>query len=527
MNWLAAFIERLRRETGGNVMMITALAMFPTIFALGLSIDYARAMMLKTKMSAAADAAALAATDSFYIQKSSTAAQAAAKQVFNAQVASFQSKTYNPNTDVSITVTDAGGLNLGRTVTVKFRALSLNIFAGILGVTSLKVSGSSAAYATQAPHINFFLVMDKSPSMLLPATSTGLNNIRTATGCAFACHAQLPKSDGINVRDLSGRDVFIDPNFYTSGNSGYGVWYRIDQTSKVLYDKTGTKMGTNVSISASGSLSTVSYKDLNNKNKSVTGYYADGYWLTHNYTSIYTTASPITLRVQEETQAAKDLIPYSQTQAARNNVTYKLQFFSFDWTHTGKSSPVTQHSTMTDVNSLTSANVPDLDGTQDWWYANNSPSSTLNIGDKATEFNNMLLSMSTAIPNPGDGSSSTSPQEVMMIVTDGVVDEQINGGRRNRELSATNLTNCTAIKNRGIKIAILYTEYLPESLTGDSWSQTNVAPYLPNVLPALKSCASTAADGSPLVYTVTADQSISTALSALFALTVQSARLIK
>lgn len=521
MKWIALF-RRLLRERDGNVMMIAALASIPTLFALGLSIDYARAQILRTQMSSAADAAALAAVDSLFIQQTSTVASAAAKQIFTAQVVTGNDVTFDPSKDVLITIDNTGGLNLGRTVVVKFRAQSHNLFGGILGKDTMLVSGSSTAYATQAPNINFFLVMDKSPSMLLPATSAGLDAIRAATGCAFACHAQFPRSDGIVVRDTSSRDIFLNANFYTSGVAGYKTWYRID-SSKVLYTSAGTKMGTAAAVSGS----TLSYKDLANKNASIAGYYADGYWLTHNYTSIYTSASPITLRVGEETQAAKDLIPYAQGQATRNNVTYKLQFFSFDWTRPGKSSPVTQHSTMTNVTSLTSANVPDLDGTQDWWYANNKPTSSLDIGDKATEFNNMLSSMNSAMPLPGDGSTATSPQEVMLIVTDGVVDQNIGGSRRNRELSSTDIASCTTIKNRGIKIAILYTKYLPESLTGDAWSQTNVAPHLPKVLPALQSCASTAGDGSPLVYTVSSDESISTALSALFALTVQSARLIK
>ncbi|KAH2839860.1 hypothetical protein KXW36_001594, partial [Aspergillus fumigatus] len=76
-------------------------------------------------------------------------------------------------------------------------------------------------------------------------------------------------------------------------------------------------------------------------------------------------------------------------------------------------------------------------------------------------------------------------------------------------------------------IAILYTEYLAGSMTGDSWSQSTVAPYLSNVSPTLKSCASTGSNGTSLFYTVSTDQSISDALVALFALTVQQAHLVQ
>src|SRR3546814_13574494 len=56
---------------------------------------------------------------------------------------------------------------------------------------------------------------------------------------------------------------------------------------------------------------------------------------------------------------------------------------------------------------------------------------------------------------------------------------------------------------------------LPESLTGDSWSQSNVAPHLSKVEPALKTCA-TNPDGSVLFQKVSTDESIAAALDALF-----------
>ena len=83
---------------------------------------------------------------------------------------------------------------------------------------------------------------------------------------------------------------------------------------------------------------------------------------------------------------------------------------------------------------------------------------------------------------------------------------------------------------------------LPESLAGDSWSQTNIAPFLPRppspypagnagssdqVLTALQSCASSGINGSPLVQTVTADDNITTALQQLFSTALPTARLVQ
>lgn len=526
-----ALLADIAQADDANVTLITALAIIPALFGLGFTIDYARAEMLQSRINAVADAAALAATDTTYISKTSTVAQAASTQIFTTQVTDYADFVYTPASDLTVTITDGGTLNLGRTALVKWRGSSTNLFSGILGMASLPIGGSSTAYASFFPNINFYLVMDKSPSMLLPSTSSGISAIQKVTGCAFACHQQLPGKN--YVKDSNSNAVLIDANYYSSSSSGYNSYYLLSTSANSsgsynLYNSSGVKIGTVSSSkipSGSSSPASLSYKDNNNNSQTLSVLYADGYWLTHNYAKVYSDLSSIPLRVGAETLAAQDLIPFAQQKETDNKVTYQLQLYSFDWTHSGSSSPVTQYTNMTDVKSLTTASVPDLDGTQDFWYSNNNPTSSKNINDMGTEFLNMMTSMNTAMPNPGNGSTG-NPQEVLMIITDGVVDETISGSRRTRELSSTDIAACTTIKNRKIKIAILYTEYAAATLTGDSWSQTNTAPYLPNVLPALKSCASVGSDGNPLVYTVSSDQSISTALQALFALTLQDSHLV-
>jgi hypothetical protein len=529
---IVRLVRALVRTRDANVTLIASIALVPTLFGLGFCIDYARAEMLQSRINAVADAAALTGTDMLYIQQTSSIAQAAATQIFTSQVTDYNDFTYNPSTQLVVTVNNQGALNLGRTVYVGWAGQSTNMFSGILGAATLSISGSSTAYATQAPNMNFFLVMDQSPSMLLPTTSTGISSVKgaTADSCAFACHQKFP---GTNyVKDVNGKGVFIDQNFYTTGNQNAGVYYLIDSSNNI-YNSAGTKLGTSVSTTSSSSVTTLTYNVTTTTNghttttvNTVYGFYADGYWLTHNYTSVYPSGSSIDLRVSDETAAAQALIPYAQTQATANNVTYQLQFFSYDWTHPSASSPVTQWNSMTNVASLTSSSVPSLDSNVDWWQQNSQYSATYALNDIASETKNMLTSMNALMPTPGSGTSSSSPQEVLLLITDGVSDENIGGSRTNREFNATDLAACTAIKNRGIKIAILYTTYDPATLVGDSWSQSNVAPYLPNVLPALQSCASPANNGSPLVYAVQTNQSISTALQTLFQLTIANSHLI-
>ncbi len=533
----AAHPFRLLRAIGhardASVTLMATLALIPTLFGMGFCIDYARAQMLQSRINAVADAAALTGTDVLYIQQGTSVAQAAAKQIFTSQVTDYNDFTYDPSTQLVITVSNQGSLNLGRTVYVGWAGQSTNMFSGILGAATLSISGSSKAYATQAPNMNFFLVMDRSPSMLLPTTSSGITAAQgaTADSCAFACHQKFPGANYIT--DANGKGVFIDQNFYTTGNANAGVYYLIDSSNNI-YNSAGTKLGNSVGTSSSSSVTNLTYKSSTTKNGKTTttdntvyGFYADGYWLTHNYTSLYPSGSKIDLRVSDETAAAQALIPYAQSQATANNVTYQLQFFSYDWTHPSASSPVTQYNTMTNVSSLTASSVPLLDSSVDYWNANNAfTSSCCSQGDAVTENYNMLTSMNAVMPTPGPGTSAASPQEVMLLITDGVSDEIVGGSRTNREFNATDLAACTAIKNRGIKIAILYTTYDPTTLAGDSWSQTNVVPYLPNVLPALQSCASPANNGSPLVYAVQSNQSIATALQTLFQLTIANSHLI-
>ena len=84
--------------------------------------------------------------------------------------------------------------------------------------------------------------------------------------------------------------------------------------------------------------------------------------------------------------------------------------------------------------------------------------------------------------------------------------------------SATTTNYCTTIKNRGIKIAIVYTEYLP--VTADAWYVDYVQPFQPNIGAALQACASPG-----LFYDVAIDGDLSQALNSLFLAIVQAANL--
>jgi hypothetical protein len=191
--------------------------------------------------------------------------------------------------------------------------------------------------------------------------------------------------------------------------------------------------------------------------------------------------------------------------------------------------------------------------------------------DAQTSYDTALRYMNGIIPNPGNGSSVSSPLEFLMIVTDGVQDApvssssgsgdpadspssylpannqanlsnslsgNVNSGRLISLIDSSSTSMCTTIKNRGIKIAILYTPYMPVTNNGfyNTWigatstSLNNNNPVNPNdptdpasngVGIALKACAS-----AGFYYQVTPTSGISQAMSALFAKLINSVKLI-
>jgi hypothetical protein len=148
-----------------------------------------------------------------------------------------------------------------------------------------------------------------------------------------------------------------------------------------------------------------------------------------------------------------------------------------------------------------------------------------------TSFKTMLDDMGNALPaKSGQGSNEPgdTPQAYMFLVTDGMSDEYTNNTyhRTRSSMLQAQVDQCTAIKQRGVKIAILYTEYTVASIQDDEASQREMARKAiqdnPTIADRLTQCAS-----PDLMYTVKTDESISAALRALFAKAIANARLNK
>ncbi|HEY1735579.1 MAG TPA: pilus assembly protein, partial [Methylovirgula sp.] len=135
--------------------------------------------------------------------------------------------------------------------------------------------------------------------------------------------------------------------------------------------------------------------------------------------------------------------------------------------------------------------------------------------DTDTDFSDAMSSINGVMPTPGGGTNETgdSPQEVLFLVTDGVEDAMVSGSRVQALMDTS---WCTTVKNRGIRIAVLYTQYLP--LPTDNWYSTYISPFQSQIASNMQGCA------SPGLFTqVTTDSDISAALTALFNTAVATA----
>ena len=448
-------VAQFRDDRSGNAAILFGLALIPMVFLGGMALDFSSAIQKRNLLNAAADAAALAAVTPAMLQQPVANAQAAAENMFNAETSAI------PGLIVNSLNVNVGTSGLTRTVTVSYTASSVNSFAGVLGQTYWPISSGSSesspqAASSAAANINFYLLLDNSPSMDLPATSAGITAMINATknapsnggnagGCAFACHESDPAADNL-------------------GNPG-GI---------------------------------------------------DNYQLAQNL--------GVVTRIQNMASATQSLMTTAASTEASNNATYKVAIYTFNDATSPNIifAPGGQPSSNLTSAQAAAANINVMEV-----YSNNYLTKTNNNSDTDTDFENAMSYINGVMPNPGTGAATSTPQEVLFIVSDGVDDEvsstcsqQLDGTRCQQPF---NTAWCTTVKNRGILIAVLYTEYLPLPASGtgsNSWYNSYVAPYQSQIGPNLQNCAS-----SGLFFSVTTDGDITAAMQALFQQAVTTARL--
>ncbi len=533
-------VSRFRSDQRGNVLMITGLSIVLLTFATGMGIDYSRAMKLQTKLNAAADAAALAAVTQPMMLQDNNAATTAAANMFATQAAGLPGLvnlvTPQPNVTGNNTATST------RTAIVTYTAGSTNVFGAFLHMATLPIHGSSTATATAAPNINFYLALDTSPSMALPTTSAGLAQLDAKLGCTFACHSNkievnTPGYGGSSMANglITAGAGYSNPygiNYslqgpYTNASNGY-TYYKIDSAGSYVYIDLSGKNPAKVNKTLSDSKVQSQCSDSGNTSGNdicvynSDGTFVDSYWYALNQN--------ISLRVTAEKGAVSDLMTLAKSYAAQNKRTYQAALYTFDY-GASPNNDIKQLASMGTLDAVTTASSNINVVTVNDRVGNGCPpnSSSCNSGTYLfTSFASVMNRLSSdmpAISGKGTNTAGDTPQAFFFLVTDGMSDEDIGSGRTRAPMQQAQLNQCAAIKARGIKIAILYTEYTVASIQDDEPGQRAIATTAITQPQTIAQQLTTCASSPDLMYTVSNNQDISTALQTLFTRAVATAKL--
>ncbi|GAA0550146.1 hypothetical protein GCM10008941_32630 [Rhizomicrobium palustre] len=165
MRALWARLKAFTQDRRGNVAVIFAVSLVPLCLAIGASLDYARATMVRAAMNEALDVAALAVGGKKNISQSD--ANTLAQQYFNANYKIDPS--YGTPAAVSVSISSSS-------VTVTTSDVMPTTMLKIVGVSSLPVSASSTVAWAGTAKLWVSLVLDNTGSMA-DTDSTGLSKM--------------------------------------------------------------------------------------------------------------------------------------------------------------------------------------------------------------------------------------------------------------------------------------------------------------------------------------------------------------
>lgn len=425
-----SILARFARDRGGNFGMMTALIIVPLLGTVGVSLDVQHALNARNELLNAADAAAIGAiaTSSPGVKAAMSSANEGkitiadedARKLFMAQVpAELQDMVTGVQIDIS---------KVGRDLSanVSFTANVPTTLLQVLRKNQISVSGTSVAKNSLGSYIDFYMLLDNTPSMGVGATYADIDKLERNTGdsCAFACH------------DLS------------NANNYYNLAKKLNVSMRIDLVRQATQQ--------------LTYK------------------------------------------AADSMVVANQ---------YRMGVYTFG-------------AAATDAR-LTTISAPNGNMQQVRTYANAIDLMTIPYQnynkDQLTDFDAALTSMKSIIGTSGSGGTSSSPQKVLFFVSDGLGDsnkpttctKRTNGTRCQEPID---ISFCKPLKDQGVKIAVLYTTYLP--LPKNDWYNNWIKPFAGEIATRMKACAS-----DDLFFEVSPSEGIAEAMNALFGKVIGRPRL--
>src|ERR1700722_3494336 len=544
MRSFSSLLNRFRKDRRGNIAVIFGIACIPLISAIGCAVDYSEATRIKAKLQSAADAAAVASISQQsqgWLTASTmtgsgevTTAEQNAMNIFNGNISTVPTALYTLNTILTKAVVMKTGPTL--TATVNFNATVPVTFMKVWGWSNLTVSGSSSANASLPLYLDFYLMLDVSGSMGLPSTTSPNggeagrmqsispdNFVQYPTGCTLACHfAQVPLNQLYTAACIDpspntpppprGQSVTVTQK-YPTGN--YCLGYDISRVSQSAYAKLLANHG--------GQLPAYKYTSINSPQVAQpTAFYSTSTAFPNDPVLTPVTSCP-TPGTDACIQLRLDAVGYAVNQlliTANSSAVISQQFRVGLYPYI--TSLYQNYSTLT--NALNGN--PNTPGTINYAAANLATlldnNSNSSLGSGGTNQDAALSTMNhNVITSVGNGSAPTNTLPYLFIITDGAVTPQTKGvpngnwgGSNQDTVIATPDTNCTAIKNRGITISILYIPFQPINPVNTSFASnedTAANNNIPHIPGSLQSCAT-----NGFFYTANTPTDITNALQAMF-----------
>jgi Flp pilus assembly protein TadG len=455
----------LARDRRGIIAIMIALLAIPLICIIGLGIDYGLAVRAQALLDSAADAAAVAATDTasnaannadtslaeIYAQ-----GQAAGTQMFNAQAANIPNVS-NPPPVAVVTVTQpvAGTATFATTVTytAQYQTWFGSLFSSFRSAPfigpntpTFYLSGSSSAQITLRAYEDFHILMDTSGSMSIAATTTDMANLARLTLIASnqAWQGQPPYNTGPTSPSGINSYMGVGSQNCSQANNGNPPYLCGAAQSATV----GCAFGCHWDNSTHA---------CNN---------CDFYEIAKN--------ARIDLRVDKEQQAVAQVLSTMATQDSFNQ--YRAAVYGFSTIYNtfngatsiqGNLKTVSALPATASLAALQAASVAAQNMLQPVVGTDKSPPPPGSVSqpEPNTNFGAAMNSLVDLIPAPGDGTTATTPQEFLFVITDGMEDfcTGVSGTAscNNRTIQPVQANECAAMKAKGIQIYILYVQYVP------------------------------------------------------------------
>jgi Flp pilus assembly protein TadG len=558
---LQQYVSRFCRDRRGNVAIIFTIAAIPLISAIGCAVDYSLATRMKAKMQTAADAASIAA-----LSQKSPGFIAASAMTGNGSVtdgitdannvfdANMNGITGYQNLVRSSTVTKTG-IKLAASVT--FSADVPVTFMKVVGYQKLTVTGVSSSAATLPPYLDFYLTLDVSGSMGLPSTpaeQTRLGKInpdnwvqyRTASGvsCTLACHFSPKGSACVDPPVVPPAAPAANPSVTSSysqqyNTNGYCMGYIYSRVGQTALNNLIKQPSTGTLPKQVPGLPVEMLADLNNTvTPGVANSLIKGNSKSKTYSLTAVSSCPtdgtddcIQLRLDAVGYAVNQLFITANASMKVSNQ-FRIGLYPFIqklYAYFPLTSSINGSATNSTTINYAAANLASLLDTN---MSTDLGSGGTHIDTALTSVNALISGGSGAV---GDGSTPTTPQPYVFLVTDGAQDNQYkdvpngswHGSNRattiDKQGTLATVPQCETLKSRGVIVSVLYIPYQPVSpvvttFAGDedTYANNNI-PYIPA---SLQKCASPG-----FFYTANSPSDITAALNAMFNHALQTAHI--